>query len=165
MEGRRISNLVGGLILVLLGLLFLLPQLLPGWTLPISWAWIVIGIGLLLFIIGLVTNTPALAIPACNIGGIGALLYWQDLTGNWESWAYVWTLIPGFVGVGIILSGLLGGKMRQSLSSGGTLVLISLIMFLVFGAAFGGLNLLGPYWPVLLIGLGVLMLIRNMLRR
>ncbi|MCX7681263.1 MAG: hypothetical protein N2508_04750 [Anaerolineae bacterium] len=127
-----------------------------------------IGIGLLLFIIGLVTNTPGLAIPACIVGGIGGLLYWQDTTGNWESWAYAWALIPGFVGVGMILSGLLKGEVRQTLSSGGTLVLISLAMFMVFGAAVGGLDLLdllGPYWPVLLIGLGVLALIRNLVSR
>jgi hypothetical protein len=51
------------------------------------------------------------------------------------------------------------------LREGGTLILISLALFLVFGAAFGGLNVLGPYWPVLLIGLGILVLIRNLIRK
>jgi hypothetical protein len=23
------------------------------------------------------------------------------MTNNWESWAYAWTLIPGFAGIGI----------------------------------------------------------------
>ncbi len=165
MERRRVSNLVGGLILILLGLLFLIPQFLPGWAPRVSWPWFVIGIGLLLLIIGLVTDTPGLAIPACIVGGIGGLLYWQELTGNWGSWTYTWTLIPGFVGVGIVLSGLLGGRSGRALREGGTLILISLVLFLVFGAAFGGLNVLGPYWPVLLIGLGILVLIRNLVRK
>jgi hypothetical protein len=164
-ERKRVSNLVGGLILILLGLLFLIPQLLPEWAPRVSWPWFVIGIGFLLLIIGLVTETPGLAIPACIVGGIGGLLYWQDLTGNWGSWTYTWTLIPGFVGAGIVLSGLLGGRAGRALREGGTLILISLALFLVFGAAFGGLNVLGPYWPVLLIGLGILVLIRNLIRK
>jgi len=164
-ERKRVSNLVGGLILILLGLLFLIPQLLPEWAPRVSWSWFVIGIGFLLLIIGLVTETPGLAIPACIVGGIGGLLYWQDLTGNWGSWTYTWTLIPGFVGAGIVLSGLLGGRAGRALREGGTLILISLALFLVFGAAFGGLNVLGPYWPVLLIGLGILVLIRNLIRK
>ena len=105
-----------------------------------------------------------MAIPACIVGGIGGILYWQEITGNWESWAYAWTLIPGFVGVGIVLSGLLGGDFRQSARGGGWLIMISLVLFAVFGSFFGGLGLLGPYWPVLLILLGLLVLIRPLFR-
>jgi hypothetical protein len=43
-----------------------------------------------------------MAVAACIIGGIGGILYWQSYTGDWASWAYVWTLIPGFSGIGII---------------------------------------------------------------
>ncbi|HUV89374.1 MAG TPA: hypothetical protein VMY80_06955, partial [Anaerolineae bacterium] len=93
------------------------------------------------------------------------LLYWQNATGHWESWAYAWTLIPGFVGVGIILAGILGGGLRKALGGGGWLILISLVLFAIFGSFLGGLNLLGPYWPVLLIVLGLFILVERLVRR
>jgi hypothetical protein len=168
MDRRRRSNLVVGLLLILLGVWFIAVQFVPelrAWM-EIEYAWplIIVGVGVLLLVIGLLTGAPAMAVPACIVGGIGGLLYWQNATGNWESWAYMWTLIPGFVGVGVILSALLGGETRQALSGGAWLILISLVLFAVFGSFLGGLGLLGPYWPVLLIALGLLALLRPLLR-
>jgi hypothetical protein len=164
MDRRRRSGLIGGLLLILLGAWFLVTQWVPGLRPQFSWPWIIIGVGILLLVIGLATGVPGLAVPACIVGGIGGLLYWQNATGNWESWAYAWTLIPGFVGLGIVLSGLLGGETRQSIRGGGWLMLISLVLFAVFGSFFGGLGLLGPYWPVLLILLGLIALARSLFR-
>ena len=165
-RGRR-SSLAGGLVLILLGALFLAVQLVPGLQDWLEWPLIIVGIGVLLLIIGLLTGVPDMAIPACIVGGIGGLLYWQNATGNWESWTYAWALIPGFVGVGIVLSGLLSGQVRQAVSGGGTLILISLVMFLIAGSFFGALGLgpLGDYWPALLIALGLLILIQGLFRR
>jgi len=151
-------------VLILLGVWFLVAQFVPGLQVWISWPLIVAGVGAFLLIIGLLTGVPGLAVPACIVGGIGGLLYWQNSTGNWESWAYAWTLIPGFVGVGIILSGLLGGEIRQALRGGGWMVLISLVLFTVFGSFFGALGLAGDYWPVLLIVLGLLILVWPLFR-
>jgi hypothetical protein len=164
MNRRRRSGLAGGLILVLLGVWFLAVQLVPGLRAWFSWPWIIIGIGVLMLLIGLLAGVPDMAVPACIVGGIGGILCWQNTTDNWESWGYAWALIPGFVGVGIVLSGLFGGKARQSLRDGGNLILISLILFIVFGALLGGPNLLGDYWPVLLILLGLWILIRPLFR-
>jgi hypothetical protein len=140
-------------------------QLLPGLQIWFSWPWIIIGVAVLLLVIGLLTGVPAMAIPACIVGGIGGVLYWQDATGNWDSWSYAWTLIPGFVGVGIFLAGLLGEDTRDSIRAGSGLILISLVLFAIFGSVFGALGLLGSYWPVLLILLGVLLLARSLFRR
>jgi len=164
MDSQRRSSLAGGLVLVLLGALFLAVQWVPGLQLWFSWPLIIIGIGVLLLIVGLLTGVPAMAMPACIVGGIGGLLYWQNATGNWESWAYAWTLIPGFVGVGMVLSGLLGGDTRQTVRGGGWLILISLVLFAVFASFFGALGLVGRYWPVLLIGLGLLVLAQSLFR-
>ena len=168
MDRRRRSSLVVGLLLILLGVWFIAVQFVPelrAWM-EIEYAWplIIVGVGVLLLVIGLLTGAPAMAVPACIVGGIGGLLYWQNATGNWESWAYMWTLIPGFVGVGVVLSALLGGETRQALSGGAWLILISLVLFAVFGSFLGGLGLLGPYWPVLLIALGLLALLRPLFR-
>jgi hypothetical protein len=164
MNRRRRSSLAGGLVLILLGAWFLVAQWVPGLQVWLSWPLIIVGVGALLLIIGLLTGVPAMAVPACIVGGIGGLLYWQNATQNWESWAYAWVLIPGFVGVGIVLSGLLGGEARQSVRGGGWLILISLVLFTVFGSLFGAPGLLGPYWPVLLILLGLLVLVRPLFR-
>ncbi len=161
---RRRSSLGFGLILVLVGVWLLVGQWMP-WLLPqFSWPWTIIGVGALLLLLGLLTGTRGLAVPACIVGGIGGLLYWQNTTGNWESWAYAWALIPGFVGVGIVLAGLLGGEVRKGMSEGSGLILISLVLFAIFGSFFGALGMVGSYWPVLLILLGLLLLGRGLFR-
>ena len=168
MDHRRRSSLVAGLLLILLGVWFMAVQFLPelrAWVyIEYSWPLMIVGLGVLLLVFGLLIGVPAMAVPACIVGGIGGLLYWQNATGNWESWAYTWTLIPGFVGVGIVLSGLLGGEIGQSVRGGAWLILISLVLFTIFGSFLGGLGLLGPYWPVLLIALGLLVLVRSLFR-
>lgn len=164
MRSRRRSSLVGGLVLILLGALILAAQLLPGLQLWFSWPWIIIGFGVLLLIIGSATGVPGLAIPACIIAGIGGILYYQTISGDWDSWAYIWSLIPGFVGVGIVLSGLLGEEGGEAMRAGGTLILISLVLFAAFGSLFGALGMMGRYWPVLLILLGLTLLLGPLLR-
>ena len=164
MDYRRRLSLAAGLVLILLGAWFLAVQCVPGMQAWFSWPLIIVGVGALLLMIGLLTGVPAMAVPACIVGGIGGLLYWQSATGHWESWAYVWTLIPGFVWVGIVLSGLLGGETRRAARGGGWLILISLVLFMIFGSFFGALGPVGPYWPVLLIVLGLWVLVRSLFR-
>jgi hypothetical protein len=162
MEDRRRSSAVIGLLLILLGIAFFAGQFFPGlwtWFGGFSWPLIVIAVGILLLIIGLATAAPGLLVPACIVGGIGGLLYWQNATGNWESWAYAWALIPGFVGVGTVLLGLVTRNGRTT-TGGLWLILVSLVLFAVFASFLGGFNFLGAYWPVLLIALGILSLLR-----
>ncbi len=168
MEQNRRGSLVVGLILILLGGLFLLGQFMPGlqsWVnLQFSWPLIIIGVGVLFLFAGLLAGVPDLAVPAAIIGGIGGLLYWQNQTGNWGSWAYAWTLIPGFVGVGIILAGLLGRRPGKALHEDMNVIIVSLILFTIFSSFLGGRNLFGPYWPMLLIVFGLWLLIRPLWR-
>jgi hypothetical protein len=165
-RGRR-SALAGGIALILGGVLFLIIQIVPGWEGWLEWPMFVIGVGVLLLVIGLVTGATGMAIPACVVGGIGGILYYQNASDDWTSWSFAWSLIPGFVGVGIILSGLFEGKLRRQLREGGQLILISLIMFTIAGSLSGALGLsgLGEYWPVLLIALGVLILLGRLFPR
>ncbi len=160
----RASGLAWGLVLVLLGLAFLAVQVFglpPWWGIESSWPLIVVAVGVGLLLIGLLVRAPGMAIPACIVGGVGALLYYQNSTGDWGSWAYAWSLIPGFVGVGIILHALLGGgKLRENLIGGAWLILVSLVLFAIFGSFLGPWSFLGlaRYWPVLLILIGLLTL-------
>ena len=162
MEKR--SSIVGGLILILVGSLFLLMQLFPGLAEQIDlarqWPLIIIAIGGF-FLLAALLGTPSLAIPGSIVGGIGSLLYYQNLTGNWDSWAYAWALIPGFVGLGIMLMYLLRGQPKRAFREGGRQLVVSLVLFVIFAAFFNGLGGLGQYWPVILILVGSWMLLKR----
>jgi len=163
------SNLFLGVLLILIGAWLVISRQVPAveqWlNQNFAWPMWTIGAGLLIFIIGLITGAPGMSVPAAIVAGIGGILYYQYLTNDYASWFYMWSLIPGFVGVGTILAGLLGEHTRHNIASGLNLLVVSAVMFLVFGALFGGLGILGPNGPaILLIGLGVYILIRGLLR-
>jgi hypothetical protein len=171
MSRERRSDLVFGIILLVIGAWFLAAQfnLVPSLNeiidLAYQWPLIVIGVGVVLFLLGLLLRAPGMSVPACIVGGIGGILYWNNLTGNWGSWAYMWTLIPGFVGVGVLLSTLLGGNEKGGYREGLRLIIISAIMFVVFVMIFSGQVYFIRYWPVLVILLGVWVLIQAIYRR
>jgi hypothetical protein len=129
-----------------------------------SWPFIIVGIGAVMLVTGFLTAQPGLVSGGCIVAGIGGILYYQTATGTWASWAYVWTLIPGFAGVGVILAGVIGRDFPRALRAGLWQILTSAVLFLVFAAFLGGPNVLGVYWPILIIGLGVVLLFRVLLR-
>ncbi len=168
MNTQRRSNLVVGLLLLLAGAWFLAIQYYPNLadfiTVELEWPLTVVGLGLVFFIFAALARAPGLAIPGAIISGIGGLLYYQNASQDWESWAYAWTLIPGFVGVGVLISNFFEGRFINGLKEGFSLILISLFMFAIFGAFLGGPEILGDYWPVLLIALGVWMVAKGLLK-
>ena len=157
-QGR--TQLALGIILILLGAWFIAQRSIPELAAIAErfseWPFIVIGVGIFLLLLGLILGAPGMAIPAAIVAGVGGILYYQEMTGDWESWSFMWTLIPGFVGVGSILRGLLGEDTRNSLRHGLNLMVISAVLFLVFSALLGGWAILGNYIPaILLILLGL----------
>ncbi len=165
---RSKGAIVTAVILILVGVWYLMVELLPQVRAFAygngAWPFQIIGFGLLLALAGLLTWTPGLMIPASIVGGTGAMLYWQNSTGNWESWAYAWTLIPGFVGAGLILFGLLKWR-RNAILGGLWCIMTALVLFGIFGSTLGGLHIGNLLWPVGLILLGLLIFIIPMFRR
>lgn len=166
-NGHRRGGLVAGLLLILVGVFFLAVQWVPGLHMWVSWeqSWplLVIGVAVFLAVIGLANLEPDMAIPVAIVGGIGGLLYWQNLTGNWDSWAYVWTLIPGFVGVGMIAAALfrgLSGRGRRMLTEGLSQVVTSVVLLAIFGSFLGGPPWLTRYWPLAVVLLGLWIMVR-----
>lgn len=158
------GSIIGGLILIIVGALFLLlqafPELAAQFNPSVQWPLVLIAVGLLFFV-GAVLGEASLAVPGAIIGGLGVLLYYQNLSGNWASWSYAWALIPGFVGLGLVLMGLLDRQKRSSIRSGLFLIFLSLILFAIFGGLLGGFSGLRQFWPLLLILAGIWVLWRN----
>jgi hypothetical protein len=165
MDAQRRSNLIFGTLLLLVGGWFLALQFFPGLEELINfdyeWPLLVVATGAVFFLFALVARAPGLAVPAAIISGIGGLLYYQNSTGDWDSWAYAWALIPGFVGVGVLLSNLLEGRFVRGLREGLSLIAFSLILFGIFGAFLGGPEIFATYWPVLLILWGIRIMTRG----
>lgn len=163
------GRVAGALILVLAGLFLFAVQFVPGLQLLLpneqNWPLIIVGVGALFYIMALVTWTPALMVPGTLIAGIGGIIFWQNAVGGWGSWAYVWTLFPGLAGIGTFLMFLMQGDLRRAISAGVWPVVVSIILFLIFGSLFGAIALIGQWWPLLLIALGVILLARGVLRR
>lgn len=160
MDRNQRKGIVGGIILILLGLLFLANELFPQAFKFWDWPFIIIGLGLVFLLWAILAGTGGLAVPGSILSGIGGILYYQNMTGDWESWAYIWALIPGFVGLGVIISGIIDGNIKEAFTSGLTLLVISGVLFFAFGSAFGLEHELVQYWPVLLIVLGLIALVR-----
>ncbi|HXF84220.1 MAG TPA: hypothetical protein VNK49_02430 [Anaerolineales bacterium] len=162
------TNLALGIILILIGAWMIATRQVPALQNIVenmtgaTWT---IAAGVLILLIGLLTGAAGMAVPASIVAGIGGILYYQDQVGDYSSWSYMWTLIPGFVGVGAMLAGLLGEDTRRNLARGLRLVVISAVLFLVFATFFGDLSILGTYGlPTILILLGIYILSRGLIR-
>jgi hypothetical protein len=131
----------------------------------------VIGAGGLFFVGMFVggKSVSGLAVPGTIISGIGLLLLYQNFTGHWESWAYGWTVILMFVGLGIWIMGLWAGDARQR-HAGLQVLKVGAVLFVIFGAlfefvffGFGGPAFSRIVFPVLLIVVGLYLVVRRTL--
>ena len=171
MSRERRSDLLIGIILLLIGGWFLAAQfdLVPNLNelinIQYEWPMIIIGVGVLLFVLGLLSRNPGLCVPACIVGGIGGILYYTNSTGNWGAWLFLWSLIPGFVGVGIIITTLLGGEEKSGYRDGLRLIFISAIFFIVCFILFSGQGNIIKYWPVLVIVAGIWVIFQTIFRK
>ena len=159
------GSIVGGLVLVLLGGLFLISQFLDVNLMRYLWPGFVILPGLLFFIGMLLGGKSAggLAIPGTIITTTGILLFYQNITGMWQTWTFAWALVgPVATGLGIIIFSLYSNKPEAR--KGGLIVLvIGLILLAIFGISFGfGIPGFGRYlWPLVLIAVGIFVVLQR----
>ncbi len=160
------DNLVWGIILILLGGAFLINQLYPGLLFSgTGWPWIMLIIGGIFVIGALIGRMGGLMIPGIILLTLGGIFTYQVNTGNWESWAYVWALLPAAAGLGMILGGLFDIELRHLRRVGITMVLGGLILFAIFAGFFGLNPSILRFWPVLLILLGLFVLFQSVRSR
>jgi hypothetical protein len=161
-----------GIILIALGLLGLLGQFFNIRFGRFAWPFFIIVPGVVMILMALRRDYTG-GEPFVMLGSLvtmtGLLLFYQNLTGHWASWAYAWTLIaPTAVGLGQWLYGTIS-RLPGTVKAGKHLVTIGLIMFAVGFAFFelllniSGLNLGLAGWGILLILLGAFTLVRPFL--
>ncbi|MGD0876663.1 MAG: hypothetical protein ABSA01_00775 [Anaerolineales bacterium] len=169
MSNKRISgSLVVGMILIVLGLLSLFGQIFRGFPfLSYLWPFIIIGFGGLFFV-GMLAggkSLAGLAVPGTIISGLGLVMFIQNLTGYWESWAYSWTLVLVLVGLGVFIMGLYSEDTHHR-QAGLRVMKVGAILFIIFGGFFELIfNAFRPYgiqqylFPLLLVALGVYLVV------
>lgn len=156
-----------GLALVGLGLLILLSRFFSwmiGWPLFI----LIPGVVLLSAAAFGGRASSALFIPGSILTTLGSIFFVQNVADYFESWAYVWALIPASVGVGQMLHGEHSGN-PELVGQGRRLAGIFAAVFLVasvFFEAFIFGDLLGTWLfrtalPLVLIAVGVVFLLRG----
>jgi hypothetical protein len=166
------GSLLLGATLLVIGSVWILGQILHISLAGYLWPLAIIIPGVLVFISALNTDSvggDALAVIGSILTSVGLLLFVQQLTHTWASWAYAWALIaPTSIGIGQVIYGKI--KKHESLvSTGLQMAKVGLWIFsigFVFFELIIGLNGFGisrfglPVLPVVLIGIGALILIR-----
>lgn len=165
-RSSRAGGALAGVVLIGLGVLFLLGQFFNFSAWRYLWPFAVLAFGALFFA-GMVAggkSAGGLAIPGSIITMIGLVLFFQTLTGRWESWAYGWTFIVIAVGVGLFIMGWWTGEAERR-QSGLRVAAVGFVLFVLFGSIFElGAGLFGArdasqlVFPVLLIGVGLYLL-------
>lgn len=174
---RDTGHSVGAIVLIVLGVIFLLGQLFLGMNVGsfidaffgfLEWPFFIVIPGILLLAVALLGGRGAasFAVPGAVITGTGLILTYQNATGNFESWSYVWGLYPVFVGLALMFVGARTGNPRTS-EKGRAAVMTGIALTAIFGLFMemlfsGNADLLFRYAvPLVLVGGGMLMLFRD----
>ena len=165
--GDNRATVVIGSVLVLIGAIFLALNVLHidfGQIWPVIF--FIIGTGFYLPVLLMPRdrrNLAGLLIPGTILFGLGAIFFYNIFSDNWGSWAYIWTLIPASVGLGLLLAARVGQWGGDTMKVGFWMFVVSTGACLVLASFFGGGNV-GAIGAVLLIGLGVVLLIQSIRR-
>jgi hypothetical protein len=174
----RSSMATLGILLVFVGIVILALQYvhidlswLPQRWAEVAWPVRIIVPGLALFVVGLVLPDRAgegLSGFGLVAAAVGTLLWYQSITGTWESWAYAWALVfPAVGGLAGIIHGTLHANWWHVRDSVGGFV-FGIVMFLVLGFVFEnwlgfegfGLGRIAMWVPgVILLAAGVTVLL------
>ena len=166
LDEKRGSIVVGG-ILILIGAIFLFVNVFKidfGRIWPIIF--FIIGAGFYLPVLLMPNdrqNLSGLLIPGTILFGLGTIFFYNTLTDNWGSWAYIWALIPASVGLGLLIAARVGHWGSDTMKVGFWMFVISVGVCLVLAVFFGGGNA-GLIGAILLIVLGLFLLIQSIRR-
>jgi hypothetical protein len=143
-------ELFAGILLLIVGLVVLASEpllnfvngLTAGEELLRWWPIVALVLSLFFLIPGLLGGPnrrlrAGMMIPGALLAGIGGALLYTSLADRWDSWAYLWSVIPFSFGLGMYAAGWIADapafKWIGSATAGG-----GVLAYLVFATAFGG---------------------------
>src|SRR6202521_2003660 len=172
-RSRAGSGVAIGIVLVVVGIFFFVVQLAGVVMGSYVWPLFIIIPGLTLLIVGFVGLVTGAAIPGGILTMVVLVLAYQNSSGNWASWVYVWPLVaPGGVGVGLFLQGMRDRNVGL-IKQGRSLIVIAFLIFMIGFVFFESiLHLTGTDYglfgkvalPGLLVVIGVALLVRALQR-
>ena len=172
-QAQTPSGLVAGIVLVVIGVVFLLIRVVDVTIGSGSWPlWIIVP-GLAM-VAGSLAIPPrgglGLAVPGTIIAIVGGILWVQDAYGLYATWAYAWALVaPTGPGLAMLVYGLVRGD-RELAGDGFRTFLVGVGLFLGFGIFFEGVIGLSGHrianldevLPYVVIGFGVLLVVSSL---
>ncbi|NUM47429.1 MAG: hypothetical protein HUU38_22230 [Anaerolineales bacterium] len=156
----RRNRIISGLVLILLGGLFLVNQIVE---IPSVGKLFLPGLGLIFLIWGMITRTGGLLIPGGILIGLGAGIYLSEtlgLEGEQEPGVFMLAFGGGFVLITLLSLVFSNEKHWWALIPGGILATIGAALYMG-GAALDILEMIGKFWPVILIVMGVWIIFRR----
>src|SRR5215207_6387922 len=168
-RSRSILTLVG-LLLIVLGVLFLIGRMVSVNVERLAWPFFVIVPGVSVFFFSLARENQAgerLAMVGSAVTMVGTILLLQNIFDYFQSWAYAWALVfPTSVGVGQIIYGSIKNRADMT-ATGRWLAVVGIILFVVLAVFFEfviglggrGISLDSVGWAVVLIVVGAVLLV------
>lgn len=165
MEHTNRGTIVLGTFLIAVGVIYLLLNLIPGVELGKTWPVIFFVLAAGFYLPALLwqsarTGLAGLFIPGTIMLVLGLIFTYDVLTEDWASWAYSWLLIPGGVGLGLILGSTYGSWGHGTTQVGTWMLAVSGGLFALFATIFGQNDVIRTVAPVIIILAGVLILLR-----
>ncbi len=163
MKKNSQGSIISGLILILLGFVFLgaqfVPTVLDRFHFGEIWPLIPILIGASLFCGGLFGSAEML-VPSTVVSFVGVVLFYQNNFDQWHFWQ-LWLLTPTFAGVGTTLYLLRDGRpATQAIKAGAPPMVVGSILFILFvGFRYD------YFFPLLFILIGLGLFFRDRLKR
>lgn len=168
------ASWVFGVLLILLGIFFLIAQVVDFNVASLFWPFFIIVPGVMLIALGLSLRTESgegLTIVGSVTTMTGLLLFYQNSTGNWATWSYGWALLaPTAIGLGQLFYGSVRSRpelVRQGSQMAGIGFLVFLagaFFFEVLVGVSGGQSRMWA-WPLLLIAAGVVLVVVGFWRK
>jgi len=136
-----------------------------------GWPIFVIVPGLVLLGAAFVPQPPkgiGFAIAGSIVTTVGLLLWYQARTGDWESWAYLWALIPLAIGAALLTYGELTHQremVRAGVWVGGVATILLAAGAWYFESIFAGRGaplVSGDIWPIAIIAIGAVIVVSSL---
>jgi hypothetical protein len=156
------GSIYAAVLLILLGILFFIPNLTPGFSWNGLWPaiFLVLAAGFFLPVFIWPRFRKGLAgmfIPGSVLLMLGTIFFYDVITRDWSSWAYSWILLITGSGMGLALASWYGRWSKAVMTTGIWIMIISMVLFSFFAALFGNITLRVTA-PVLIILVGGFML-------